>query len=444
MTLLACPLDFRYGRSDMKEIFSEEGKLARLLQVEASVARAHAAVGNIPKAAADEIGRKATTEFVRPARVHEIESEIRHDMMAVVKALAEACEGNAGGFVHLGVTSYDIIDTANALMMRDGLALIEEGLVELEDALANLARTHRDTVMVGRTHGQHAVPMTFGLKISVFLLETHRHIERLRESKRRSIAGKVMGAIGTGAGLGPRVFEIQDFVAGDLGISMEDGATQIVQRDRWNELFGHFANLSVSLEKFATEVRNLQRNEIGEAAEGFDVARQVGSSTMAQKRNPVTSEKICGLARIVRSNLVPAWENSIQWHERDLTNSSAERFILPHTFVLLDEIVQDSIDLFRNLQVNPERMRRNLMANPTTLAESVMLRLADHGMDRQEAHEAVRKASLRGGSFREALLQDSVIQKYMTAVDIDAALEPANYLGKSVELVDRALRSTGH
>lgn len=427
----------------MKAIFSEEGKLARLLAVEAAVARAEAAVGVVPKSAADEIARKATVGFVKPDRVHEIEGEIRHDLMAVVKALAEVCDGNAGGYVHFGVTSYDIIDSANALMMRDGLAIIEDGLERLLDALGTLARAHRSTVMVGRTHGQHAVPMTFGLKMSVFLLETNRHLERLRECKRRAIAGKIMGAIGTGAGLGPKVFEIQEGVSRDLGIAMEEGPTQIVQRDRWNELLGHLANLAASLEKFATEIRNLQRNEIGEAAEGFDVAKQVGSSTMAQKRNPVTSEKICGLARIVRAHVIPAWEDAVQWHERDLSNSSAERFILPHMFVLTDEIVQDSVDLFRNLQVNPERMRQNLLSNPGTMAESVVLRIAEKGGDRQEAHEAVRRASMRGGSFREALRADPLVKKLLSDAELDRALEPANYLGKSEELVDRALATVG-
>ena len=441
--VLSCPLDFRYGRPEMKAIFSEEGKLTRLLAVEASLARAHAYVGNIPAEAAAEISKKAAGGKVTPERVHEIEAEIRHDLMAVVKALTEQCEKGAGNYVHLGATSYDIIDSANALMFRDGLKLIEDALQDLEDSLARLARDHRSTVMMGRTHGQAAVPMTFGLKMSVFLLETHRHVERLEEMRRRVLVGKMAGAVGSSAGLGPKAFEIAEFVARDLGIGMEDGPTQIVQRDRYNELFAWMANLATSLEKFATEVRNLQRTEINEVAEGFDRKKQVGSSTMAQKRNPVKSEKISGLARVVRANLPVAYENAIQWHERDLANSSSERFIIPHSFILLHEIVVDAADVFAKLEVNAENMRANLSRNPHIMAESVMLRLVDKGLGRQEAHEAVRKASMTGADFEESLLRMEEIASRISPMDIRDALNPANYTGMSVATVDRALKLVG-
>ena len=441
--VLSCPLDFRYGRPEMKAIFSEEGKLQRLLAVEASLARAHAYVGNVPADAAHEISRKATLAHVTPERVHQIEAEIRHDLMAVVKALTEACEKDAGNYVHLGATSYDIIDSANALMFRDGLKLLEEGLEDLEDALARLAREHRSTVMMGRTHGQAAVPMTFGLKMAVFLLETHRHLERLHEMRARVVVGKMAGAVGSSAGLGTKAFEIADFVARDLGVGMEDGPTQIVQRDRYNELLAWMANVATSLEKFATEVRNLQRSEIAEVQEGFDRAKQVGSSTMAQKRNPVKSEKVSGLARIVRANLAPAYENAVQWHERDLANSSAERFILPHSFVLLDEIVQDMVDVFQKLEVFPDRMRANLAANPHVMAEAVMLRLVEKGIGRQEAHELVRRASMTGKGFEESLLAEPDIARRMSPDEVRAATDPANYTGMSGATVDRALKTVG-
>ncbi len=427
----------------MKAIFSEEGKLERLLAVEASLARGHAYVGNIPAEAAAEISRKAAGGKVTPERVHEIEAEIRHDLMAVVKALTELCDGEAGKYVHLGATSYDIIDSANALMFRDGLTIIEEGLDDLETALARLAREHRETVMMGRTHGQAAVPMTFGLKMAVFLLEVHRHIERLGEMRHRVVVGKMAGAVGSSAGLGPKAFEITKFVARDLGIGMEDGPTQIVQRDRYNELFAWMANVATSLEKFATEIRNLQRSEINEAAEGFDVAKQVGSSTMAQKRNPVKSEKISGLARVVRSTLTPAYENAVQWHERDLANSSAERFLIPHAFVLLDEIITDATDVFTNLVVNTDRMRENLAAHPHIMAESIMLRLAEKGVGRQEAHEIIRSASMTGKDFEESLLAQPEVAARMKPEEITAALDPANYTGMSVATVDRALKTVG-
>jgi adenylosuccinate lyase len=360
-----------------------------------------------------------------------------------VKALSEQCAPEAGGYVHYGATSYDIIDTANALMFKDGLAHVEEGLLALVDALSNLAREHRDTVMLGRTHGQAAVPMTFGLKASVFLLETHRHLTRLREMRERVIVGKMAGAVGTAAGLGPKAFEIADFVARDLNVGMEDGPTQIVQRDRYNELFAFFANLAASLEKFATEVRTLQRSEIDEVAEGFDVAKQVGSSTMAQKKNPVKSEKISGLARIVRSTLTPAYENSLQWNERDLANSSSERFLIPHAFVLLDEILQDAGDVFRNLVVKPENMRRNLEARPNVMAESVLLALTRKGMSRQDAHEHVRQVSMRGPDFFQELREDAKVRELLDEKELETAIDFAAYTGHAGTFVDRALKKVG-
>lgn len=442
-----CALDFRYGHDAIKRIFSESGKLARLLQVEAALARAHARAGNIPEAAAEEITAKATLEHVSPARVKEIEAEIRHDLMAVVVALTEQCEGDAGRYVHLGATSYDIIDTANALMMRAGLDLIHDELARLESALALLARAHRDTPCPGRTHGQHAVPTTFGYKMATFLLETHRHRQRLTECRDRCIVGKMMGAVGNGAAFGDAALTIEAYVGEELALPMEEAPTQIVSRDRYNELFADLANLVTSLEKFATEVRNLQRNEIGEAAEGFDTTRQVGSSTMAQKKNPVSCEKVSGLARIARSFLMPAYENAIQWHERDLANSSGERFILPHVFILTHECVATMATVFRDLQVHAERMRENLLLTPTITAEAVVIGLTERGLGRQEAHEVVRAASMGvrdRDAFREALLGQAPVADLLKPDELDALLDPFNYLGKAPELTDRVLALTGH
>ncbi|HVL87273.1 MAG TPA: adenylosuccinate lyase [Candidatus Thermoplasmatota archaeon] len=439
MSLLACPIDFRYGREAMRRIFSEEGRLARFLAVEAALAAAHASVGNVPPDAAREIARKATTQHVTVARVKEIEATIRHDLMAVVRALTERCEGGAGAYVHLGATSYDIIDTATALQVAAALDFLEDALRDLLRELSRLAREHRDTPCVGRTHGQHAVPMTFGLKMAVFALETQRHLVRLREARPRVVVGKMSGAVGTGAGLGPKALAIEAEVGRALGIAMEEGPTQIVQRDRLAELLGHLANLAASLEKFSTEVRNLQRTEIGEVHEGFDVERQVGSSTMAQKRNPVRAENVSSLARLVRSFTFPAYENAVQWHERDLANSANERFLIPHALILADHAVVTCAELFRDLHVDRERMLANLRATPTILSEAVMVALVEKGMGRQDAHEAVRRAALSGGDFRSALLADKAIADRMPARDLDALLAPEKHVGHSGAIVDRAL-----
>ena len=310
-----CPLDYRYGRKELKDIFSENKKLQYLLDVESALSRAHAKLGNIPQKAADEITKKATTKFVKIKRVNEIETETKHDIMAVTKALSELCDGDAGKYIHIGATSYDIVDTANALQFAESTTYIQKGLKELRSTLVNLSKKHKKTIMLGRTHGQHTIPITFGLKMAGFAMEIERHLERLFECKSRLLIGKLSGAVGTGAALGDKALKIQEEMLINLRLGVEDVSTQIVCRDRYNELLCILANISTSMEKFATEIRNLQRDEISEVAEAFEEKKQVGSSTMPHKRNPITSEQICGLSRIVRSFIIPAFENSIQWHE---------------------------------------------------------------------------------------------------------------------------------
>jgi len=443
MNSLVCPIDYRYGRTEMKRIFSEEHRLRTLLMVEATLAEAHAAVGNIPQDAPAKIREAIGTGKVRLERVKEIEAEIRHDLMAVVKALSEQ-SGDAGKYIHLGATSYDIIDTANAIQLKGAIAIIKQDLRNLETTLADLAARYRDLVMIGRTHGQFAVPITLGLKFAVFAMEAHRHLERLTQAERRICAGKMSGATGTGAALGERALEIQSYVMNKLGLETELAATQIVQRDRFTEYVLILGNIAASLEKFATEVRNLQRSEILEIAESFDVKKQVGSSTMAHKQNPITSENICGLARIVRGFVTPAFENMPTWHERDLTNSSAERFILPHTSILTDDILVKMEEVFRNIRVFPENIQRNLeLSRGLPMAESVMIALTKKGMGRQVAHETVRQCSMEalrnGEHLKDALLRDERITALLTEKEIEEALRYENYTGKAGEIVDRVV-----
>jgi len=438
---LLCPIDFRYGRPEMKDLFTEEARLRRLLEVEAALARAHAKAGNIPAEAAREIAAKASTRHVSVDRVLEIEKETRHDVMAVVIALTEKCGGDAGKYVHLGATSNDISDTATALQLRDAIRVLASALRDLRKALADLARKHRTTLILGRTHGQAAVPMTFGLKIAAFASEVDRHLERLHEAESRVVVGKMSGAVGTGAALGPKAGEIERTVMEDLGVGVEQAATQIVGRDRYAEFVTVLANLATSLDKFCTEVRNLQRTEIGEVAEAFDATGQVGSSTMAQKENPVTSENVCSLARIVRGLVIPAYENVPLWHERDLTNSAAERILLPHAAVLTDDIVAKTADVFRNLRVYPERMRANLEATKgQVMSEAVMIALVGKGIGRQEAHRLVREAALearkKGVHLKEVLAANATIKKLLSTKELDAAMEAERYLGRSAEIVD--------
>jgi|Deesub1362A_J573_1020465.scaffolds.fasta_scaffold00350_3 adenylosuccinate lyase len=437
------PIDFRYGSPEMKAIFEEESRLQKLLDVEAALARAHKKVGNIPKEAADIISKNATVDKVKLSRVKEIENEIKHDLMAVVKALSEQC-GEAGKYVHLGATSYDIIDTANALQFREALEVVVKDLYTLEGVLLDLAERYIDTVAVGRTHGQHATPITYGLKFAIWARETRRHIKRLQQMKERVLVGKMTGAVGTQASFGTQGPRIQELVMEDLGLKAVMVSNQVVQRDRYAELISMLALIAASLDKFAKEIRNLMRTEIAEVSEPFAVDKQVGSSTMPHKRNPINCEKVCGLARVVKSNVFVALENVALEHERDLTNSSPERVIFPESFILLDEMLKTMIKVLRGLVLFPDNIERNLMmTRGLEMAEAVMIALVEKGLGRQDAHEMLREISMeaykKGESLEEALKKDSRITQLLSDEEISKLVDPHNYIGTAIEQVRNVL-----
>ncbi|OYT27814.1 adenylosuccinate lyase [Thermoplasmatales archaeon ex4572_165] len=439
-----CPLDYRYGRKEIKAIFGEEQRLQYLLEIEAALARAHASIGNIPQDAADEITKKANIKTVKVKRVKEIELETKHDIMAVTKALSEVCTGDAGKYIHLGATSYDIVDTANALQFIHATDMLSHEIKNLRTSLLKLIKKHRHTVMLGRTHGQHTIPITFGLKMAGYAMECERHLERLHELKSRIYIGKLSGAVGTGAALGEHALDLQMEMMKELNLGYEDVATQIVCRDRYNELICCLANIATSMEKFSTEIRNLQRDEIGEVAESFDVKKQVGSSTMPHKRNPITSEQISGLARLVRSFIYPTLENAVQWHERDLCNSSNERFIIPHCFILTDWIVFKMTSVFENLMVFPDRMKENMkISKGLPMAESLMTALIGKGMGRGDAHELMRTTAIKAvqekKTLKEMFLEDPKNLSLLTKKEVDHALDPMNYLGATDQIIDRVI-----
>jgi adenylosuccinate lyase len=443
--MTVCPLDYRYGTKEMRGIFSEEGKLRRMLMVEAALAEAQAKVGMIPSDAATAIATAASSGSVTPERVAQIEEETRHDVMSVVKAMAEQA-GDAGAYIHLGATSNDIIDTANALQLKEAWPLIDAACRELRNELARLAKENASTLQVGRTHGQWALPTTFGLKMAVYAVEMDRHLERLKEAAPRVLVGKFLGAVGTGAAMGDHALEVQRLVMESLGLGVPVVTLQTTQRDRHAELACLLANIATSLEKFATEVRNLQRSELAEVQEAFDASKQVGSSTMAHKRNPISAENVCGLARIVRGMVGPAFENSPLWHERDLTNSSAERFTMSHQLLLTEYILLRSVRLFKSLEVNVDAMRANLeRACPDIMAEAVMMVLAEKGLGRQTAHELVRRASMAPhsgeGAFVDALMAAPEVDGRISREELEAALRPGAYTGHAEELVELALES---
>lgn len=436
------PIDTgRYGTPEMLKIFDEENRVQKLLDVEAALALAHSEVGNIPKGDAEKIAEMASVKYVKIERVKAIEKEIKHDIASLVRALSEVC-GSSGAYVHLGATSYDIVDTANALQLKDALNVIEKRLVDFKVILQKQAMVHRETVMIGRTHGQHALPITLGFKFAVWGYEINRHIKRLEESKKRILVGKVSGAVGTQAGLGEHAEQIQELVMERLGLNAAEISTQIVQRDRYAELICIYAEVASSLENFATEIRELQRPEIAELFESFEAKKQVGSSTMPHKQNPETCERVCGLARIVRSLSMPALEDMVTWHERDLTQSSAERFILPESNILLDYILNLTCNIVANLRVDSEQMLKNLsLTQGRAMSESVMMALTKKGVNRQEAHEMLRKLTIRSSvekkPFKQMLLEDKLVSSKLSEKEIDQALNPKNYLGTAVKQAER-------
>ena len=436
-------LDYRYGTEEMRTIFRANSYLQALLEVEATLAEVQEEKNIIPKGTSSKIRNGISA--VKRERVEEIESQINHDVMAVVKALEEQSE-DAGKWIHFGATSYDIVDTARALQHKSAIALLEIAIDKLLDALSHLAEEHKETVMLGRTHGQWATPITFGLKMAVFTSELKRHRDRLRELKPRILTGKFLGAVGSGAAMAPHTLEVQNDICKKLDLNEPLATTQILGRDRIAELIAWGSNLAVSLEKFTTEVRNLQRSDIGEVSEAFDRKKQVGSSTMAQKKNPITSENIGGLARVVRSMLYTSYENNLQWHERDLANSSAERIILPQFYILLEYILIKSDNVFSNLYVNKERMIENLNnAGGLPMAEAFVIALGKTDLGRQEAHELVRTITMQSEksniTFAQAIEKNEEVLKYLNQKEISDCLDPQNYTGHSEEIISNVLGS---
>ena len=441
------PIDTgRYGTPEMKAIFEEENRLQKMLDVEAALAWAHAEVGNIPKKDAQRIIEVANTKLVQLTRVKEIEAQIKHDVTSIVRAISEVA-GSSGAYVHLGATSQDINDTATALQLKGASELLEAKLNNLEEILLEKAQQYKRTIMVGRTHGQHALPITLGFKFAILLRENARHIQRLGQCKKRLLVGKMSGAVGTQAGLGPKALKIQELVMKKLGLKAADISNQIIQRDVHAEFTLLVSMVASTLDKIATEIRELQRPEIGELAEPFEKAKQVGSSTMPHKRNPELCERISGLAKIVRSLVLPALEDIPTWHERDLTQTSAERFIIPESCILADYMINLMSEILNGLQVNEQRMTENLdLTQGRAMSEAVMMALVEKGMNRQVAHELLRVLAIKSETarqpFKNTLIEDKTIREKLTKDEIVRALTPNNYLGTALKQVDLVVKKT--
>jgi adenylosuccinate lyase len=424
----------RYTHPEMGAIWSEQRRYETWLEVELAAADAMAAAGLIPADAASELRAKAAFDI---GRIEEIERTTQHDVIAFTTAVAETV-GPAARWLHFGLTSSDVVDTAQAIQMRQACDLIVKGIAGLMEAVRGRAYEHRQTPMIGRTHGVHAEPMTFGLKLALWYAELQRNLDRLLRAREVVAVGKISGAVGTFAHLDPA---IEASVCARLGLEPAAVSSQVIQRDRHAELMAMLAVAAASLEKFALEIRGLQKTEIGEVEEPFGKG-QKGSSAMPHKRNPVGCEQITGLARLVRANAVAALENVALWHERDISHSSVERVILPDSFIALDHMLRRFTRIVRGMVVYPERMVDNLnRSRGVVFSGTVLLELARRGISREQAYEWVQRNAMRSfheqKDFKALLLADADLMKVLTAADVDKAFDLKDQLRNVETIFDR-------
>jgi adenylosuccinate lyase len=425
----------RYSRPAMSRIWSDEGKLERWLEVELAALDGWAEVGAVPVATAEEIRAKATAPS--PDRVAEIEQETHHDLAAFVDAVAREL-GEAGRWFHYGLTSSDVVDTALALQVRAAGELILEGLDRAFAAVVKRADEHRLTITIGRTHGVHAEPTTFGLKLAVWAFELDRGRSRVARALEGVRVGKLSGAVGNYAAIDP---EVERIACERLGVEPEPAATQVVQRDRHAELLGALAVAAASLERFALEIRHLARTEVAEVQEPFGKG-QKGSSAMPHKRNPMVAERICGLARVVRAASVVGLENVALWHERDISHSSAERVTIPDAFLALDYMLDKFAWLVEGLVVRPEQMRRNLeLGHGLFFSQRLLLALVGSGLSRDEAYRLVQGHAMRAWEeeldFPELVRADAEITKRLDADTLDSTFDLGHYTRHVDTVFDR-------
>ncbi len=426
----------RYTRPEMGAIWSEKNKFSVWLEIEILACEAQAELGVIPKDAVAGIRKKAAFDV---DRILEIEEEVKHDVIAFLTNVAEYV-GPESRFIHLGMTSSDVLDTALAVQMKQSGELLVKGLHSLSDILRQQARKYKSTIMVGRTHGIHAEPTTFGLKLALWYEENKRNIDRLMRAIDTVATGKISGAVGTYEHLAPSV---EEYVCGKLGLKPEPVSTQVVQRDSHAEFMSTIAGIGASLEKIATEIRHLQKTEVLEAEEYF-AKGQKGSSAMPHKRNPIISERLAGLARVLRGNATAALENVALWHERDISHSSVERIVIPDSCILLDYMIAKANDLIANLLVYPERMMENLnRTNGLIASQSVLLALTNKGMKREDAYRIVQRNAMKtwenGTPFRDMLGTDAEVTGILNDDELNSLFD----LKRSIRHVDTIFKRVG-
>jgi adenylosuccinate lyase len=415
----------RYARPEMARLWSDENRFATWLEVELATTEVLAERGVVPKPALAAIRARARFEV---ARIEEIEREVQHDVIAFVSCVAESV-GPEGRFLHYGLTSSDVVDTALSILMRDAIDLLRADLIELMDAVRERAFRHKGAAMIGRTHGVHAEPMTFGLKLAVWHAELQRQLARLERARSTIAHGKLSGAVGAFSHLPP---EVEEAVCARLGLLPAPASSQILQRDRHAEVLATLALVACSLEKFATEIRALQKTEVRELEEPFG-SGQKGSSAMPHKRNPVGCEQVAGLARLVRANALAALENVALWHERDISHSSVERVIVPDSFLALDHMLARFTRIVKGMTVDEARMRRNLeLGRGLVFSGRLLLELTARGMRREDAYRVVQGHAMeawRGeGDFRERVLHDPELRAVMSEAELADVFRLERYL----------------
>jgi len=419
----------------MGELWTETYKFKTWLQVEIAVCEAQAELGAIPASAVEEIKAKANFD---PKRILEIEEEVRHDMIAFLTNVNEYV-GDAGRYIHLGLTSSDVLDTALALQLVASLDIILEHLEKLSQAIRYQAQQHRHTVMIGRSHGIHAEPITFGFKLAGWLAEVCRSRDRLCQMRHEIAVGKISGAVGTYANIDPRVEAI---ACQNLGLQPDTASTQVISRDRHANFVQQLALLGATIERFAVEIRNLQKTDVLEVEEYFSKG-QKGSSAMPHKRNPIRSERLTGMARIVRGHAVAALENVALWHERDISHSSVERVILPDVCILTHFMLVEITDLVKKLLVYPENMKRNMnLYGGVVFSQRVLLTLVDKGMTREEAYRIVQSCAHEAwnkpeGNFHDLIAKNSQVTSKLTPKEIEACFDPQHHLQHLDEIYQR-------
>ena len=440
--MVILPIDSgRYGSKDIKEIFEEQKRLDFILEFEAATAQAQSNLGIIPIDAANEINVLAKSGKITLTRTKELESTTDHDMAAVVNAISEQCSPKAKPWVHFGLTSNDIIDTTTSMQLRASLLIIEPKIKELAKILSNKALEFKIQPAVGRTHGQHASIIPFGLKFAVWAMEMLKHIERIKEGKKRFLICKTLGVVGTGSLMGDKALEVQQMVALTLDLHPIEAATQVIPRERLAEAQFIIALIGTSLDKIAIEIRNLQRTEIDEVAESFK-SGQMGSSAVPVKKNPIKSERVSSLAKLLRSLLNVSMENICLWHERDLSNSANERFTIPMGMILLDEMLTTMLKVVKNMFINIEKISSNInITKGQIYAEFILEALVRKGIPRIEAYLDIQRVAFegkdKGKQFIQAIKEDSVLSKYFSEMELNDLFTPEQHFASGIKIIEK-------